>query len=1163
MTLPSINTISTAAGKVLCIADLRGNISQLNDLVDQTGAKVVIHSGEFGFYGKSHVLCSSNGERESLDRISDRTLKHVVQYSTLIPPQLRTRLLQSTVTAESLRSQIRASSTPLLSEFPLFLSGAKTLKVPVYTVWGACEDVNVLDKFRSKEYSIPNLNIIDESNTVVIDIGGVKLRLFGLGGAIVQHKLFDIGEGATTIAGGSGTMWSTALQIGQLVDTAQRVFDATETRVLVTHASPGREAILAQLALVLKADFTISAGLHFRYGISYNEFGVQGEQELYRNKLANAQKNFMDMWDGIKGQIEGHLSEEQRVLLDNCLTVVNRLPATNTLPGDKDEAAFKNMWNFNLTDAANGYLILDINQGKIATESRSQAHQNNCPFIPIKVIDSNPQQQDAILEDISTSSSSSHTTSPCSSPSLSSSASPVSSPRISGNARLPFSYRIPGPGTKVICETVSRAPPHSSKDTSSTTSSTPSKPMQFIHNLAPEVVIPPPKNTVGVPYVQSAEARKQQLRRQIRDRFRVKRSPNCFIIYRNEIHPKLVAMYGNRNNKEISRMAGACWKAEPPEVKNQYKQQAKVERDHHALINPGYKYQPARKPRGAKAAAKKQVQGMSSSTPSSTSSIVPSTLSSPRLVPQKALPVDRVSSLSNTTNTITSSEADGSITPNKLSRSPKLCVSSSEPAVTSMMNNDESNDFSTQCLREANAAGQRSQSRFTKSKSKGSGKNKKQAFIVTEMPLHEFLTKPQPVAPSTTCEPSSSSKERSPSPKTVPLSSGVVSSELLPAPPPLLPTIDKDNPSSSPWMQILYSDFDSLLYTGTLESDLDSITAMNMPMNTPLDLSPLGSSGLMPLQSPWSDSGFSQEQTAVPTVDHNALASTLPDASTCHGLDGSYVACPHTAPNAENMSLFSGDGDASHHLDISPFMLPSQQQPPIMPHTLGSKHVQPLGQQLATATTFKGPDGTTFILTVIPQAAPQPSSVQHGVPLKNCSMMASPPFTPTVEVPSSTSYLAPLDDSITTRTSAVHWPSGLPTPIDIDILSTSDASQPYHGLGVDLFDQAFAGTCSSSNMPVQTLPLQGQELLHQLHKDVLGCHADQNMSDTTTIATTIPSMVPPASTSQAIVSPLRPSMLMTRTPCTLELGYDLGDFTVVKDEQAGATNLDSLAPSYI
>jgi len=47
-------------------------------------------------------------------------------------------------------------------------------------------------------------------------------------------------------------MWTTALQIGQLVDTAQKIFDPTETRILVSHASPGREGILAQLSLVLK-----------------------------------------------------------------------------------------------------------------------------------------------------------------------------------------------------------------------------------------------------------------------------------------------------------------------------------------------------------------------------------------------------------------------------------------------------------------------------------------------------------------------------------------------------------------------------------------------------------------------------------------------------------------------------------------------------------------------------------------------------------------------------------------------------------------------------------------------------------------------------------------------------------------------------------------------
>lgn len=83
----------------------------------------------------------------------------------------------------------------LLSEFPQFLSGEKQLDVPVYTVWGACEDVAIIEKFRTKEYQIDNLFMLDEGSSHLLDIGGVSLRLFGLGGAVVQHKLFDNGEG--------------------------------------------------------------------------------------------------------------------------------------------------------------------------------------------------------------------------------------------------------------------------------------------------------------------------------------------------------------------------------------------------------------------------------------------------------------------------------------------------------------------------------------------------------------------------------------------------------------------------------------------------------------------------------------------------------------------------------------------------------------------------------------------------------------------------------------------------------------------------------------------------------------------------------------------------------------------------------------------------------
>ena len=269
----------------------------------------------------------------------------------------------------------------------MFINKQLKLEVPVYTVWGACEDVRVLEKFRSGEYKVDNLHIIDEANSRLLEVGGVKLRLLGLGGAVVMHKLFDNGEGRTTIAGGQGTMWTTLLQMGELVDTANRVYDPTETRVFVTHASPAREGLLNQLSVTLKADFSVSAGLHFRYGSSYNEFSVNPTLDHYRGKLAASKASFSDVWDTVKGEVEPAVAsnEAQRQLLDNALDIVNKMPtvANGGNPfsqpvtgqgtgGQVDESAFKNMWNFNLADAAFGYLVLEIEAGRIGTEMRAQ-----------------------------------------------------------------------------------------------------------------------------------------------------------------------------------------------------------------------------------------------------------------------------------------------------------------------------------------------------------------------------------------------------------------------------------------------------------------------------------------------------------------------------------------------------------------------------------------------------------------------------------------------------------------------------------------------------------------------------------------------------------------------------------------------------------------------
>jgi hypothetical protein len=39
-------------GRVLCLADLRGRISNLNELAQEAGADAILHTGDFGFFGK-------------------------------------------------------------------------------------------------------------------------------------------------------------------------------------------------------------------------------------------------------------------------------------------------------------------------------------------------------------------------------------------------------------------------------------------------------------------------------------------------------------------------------------------------------------------------------------------------------------------------------------------------------------------------------------------------------------------------------------------------------------------------------------------------------------------------------------------------------------------------------------------------------------------------------------------------------------------------------------------------------------------------------------------------------------------------------------------------------------------------------------------------------
>lgn len=200
----STRVLDAGNNRILCVADIRGKLSLLNSMAKEANAVAVIHTGDFGFYGKSPAVGSPGfcdqypPDAESLPRVTDRTLRHLAQYSPILTQAQRTSLLDPSADPSSLRSQLTISS---ISEFPLLATGQLTLDIPVYTVWGACEDVQILEKIRGGEFKIPNLEILDEATTRAIDVGGIKLRLLGLGGALVPHKMLDNGDGNATIAG--------------------------------------------------------------------------------------------------------------------------------------------------------------------------------------------------------------------------------------------------------------------------------------------------------------------------------------------------------------------------------------------------------------------------------------------------------------------------------------------------------------------------------------------------------------------------------------------------------------------------------------------------------------------------------------------------------------------------------------------------------------------------------------------------------------------------------------------------------------------------------------------------------------------------------------------------------------------------------------------------
>jgi hypothetical protein len=342
--------------RILFVADIRGYLSYFNILAEKYKPDLIIHTGNFGFL-----------DNESVSRIHESYLRHIVEFSPLLPKDIILKISQlSKVSGDSVHhlSNDNLNLKTLLinqniSELPKFLNGELKLNIPVYTIYGMCEDSYVINKFRFNYYKIPNLYIIDDCSLHLIKFknNSQSILLSGIGGSLSYHKLFHQGtthnfnellllsnnnnnnnnnNNIIPISGDPGNIWITILQLGKFIQSILKFSEENQNdfnksiKFFITHQSPTREPLLEHLSIFFKMDYTISNSLHFKYISSYNALTVNPSFETFKLKFADSRMKLAKIWLKVQKKYERLLIQLPNYQLaaytDLALSVYDKIP---------------------------------------------------------------------------------------------------------------------------------------------------------------------------------------------------------------------------------------------------------------------------------------------------------------------------------------------------------------------------------------------------------------------------------------------------------------------------------------------------------------------------------------------------------------------------------------------------------------------------------------------------------------------------------------------------------------------------------------------------------------------------------------------------------------------------------------------------------------------
>lgn len=400
--------MTSPALRLAAVSDIQGNWDALEAIAAEQQASYIVHTGNFGFWNPG------TAERET----DLAYLKQIVAFLAVLPKHLVTELndlslingsggSEPDIEGETSITQAyhKVLQEPnMISHMDAYLAGTKLLPCPVYTIVGPLDDPVIVDKFVSGEYRVPNLYIVDHRHSYTLEGEGSKIHIYGLGGNLKVHSLFDSGDLDaeagnlySELCGRAGDLWVTLFQIAQLYLNALEEKPVGPTvKIFLSHLPVVKSPLLEHLAIITGADFTISQGLHFRYpvlgnGMSFVDSmgGSAGYIENYRSKFSRLRMILGELWLAIKEVVSKLLEEDPqlRQLIELGLSLFDKIPVTINESIDKivklsleeeedDEniliskltlkkindlyfSAYYKLWHFNLCD----HLISDEDVG--------------------------------------------------------------------------------------------------------------------------------------------------------------------------------------------------------------------------------------------------------------------------------------------------------------------------------------------------------------------------------------------------------------------------------------------------------------------------------------------------------------------------------------------------------------------------------------------------------------------------------------------------------------------------------------------------------------------------------------------------------------------------------------------------------------------------------